>query len=81
MCPSPPATATARRLRCVSSRRRRINFFSSLPLFYRRCISELKLRWYRSKSVIKYPRCSIRRQLAYVDAEVISPHHHIELVI
>ncbi|KAL1361763.1 uncharacterized protein [Arachis hypogaea] len=30
---------------------------------------ELKLRWYRSKSVIKYPRCSIRRQSAYADAE------------
>ncbi|RYR70230.1 hypothetical protein Ahy_A03g016736 isoform A [Arachis hypogaea] len=31
---------------------------------------ELKLRWYRSKSVIKYPRCSIRRQSAYADAEL-----------
>ncbi|KAH9661471.1 PGR5-like A protein [Citrus sinensis] len=30
---------------------------------------ELKLRWYGSKSVIKYPRCSIRRQSTYADAE------------
>ncbi|XP_057449179.1 PGR5-like protein 1B, chloroplastic [Lotus japonicus] len=30
---------------------------------------ELKLRWYGSKSVVKYPRCSIRRQSAYADAE------------
>ncbi|KAJ0019933.1 hypothetical protein Pint_32391 [Pistacia integerrima] len=32
---------------------------------------ELKLRWYGSKSVVKYPRCSIRRQSTYADAEVI----------
>ncbi|XP_004505857.1 uncharacterized protein [Cicer arietinum] len=30
---------------------------------------ELKLRWFGSKSVVKYPRCSIRRQSAYADAE------------
>ncbi|KAF7805448.1 PGR5-like protein 1B, chloroplastic [Senna tora] len=30
---------------------------------------ELKLRWYGSKSVVKYPRCSIRRQSTYADAE------------
>ncbi|KAF5446919.1 hypothetical protein F2P56_032514 [Juglans regia] len=30
---------------------------------------ELKLRWYRSKSIIKYPRCSLRRQSTYADAE------------
>ncbi|KAL1345317.1 hypothetical protein HN51_019081 [Arachis hypogaea] len=30
---------------------------------------ELKLRWYGSKSVVKYPRCSIRRQSTYSDAE------------
>lgn len=30
---------------------------------------ELKLRWYGSKSVVKYPRCSIRRQSAYADAQ------------
>ncbi|GLT70798.1 hypothetical protein SLA2020_428580 [Shorea laevis] len=30
---------------------------------------ELKLRWYGSKSVVKYPRCSLRRQSAYADAE------------
>ncbi|KAJ9146666.1 hypothetical protein P3X46_028902 [Hevea brasiliensis] len=30
---------------------------------------ELKLRRYGSKSVVKYPRCSIRRQSTYADAE------------
>ncbi|KAK6935843.1 hypothetical protein RJ641_032873 [Dillenia turbinata] len=30
---------------------------------------ELKLRRYGSKSVVKYPRCSLRRQLTYADAE------------
>ncbi|PRQ34122.1 hypothetical protein RchiOBHm_Chr5g0065341 [Rosa chinensis] len=30
---------------------------------------ELKLRWYGSKCVVKYPRCSLRRQSAYSDAE------------
>uniref|UniRef100_A0A9I9DLX2 PGR5-like protein 1B, chloroplastic n=1 Tax=Cucumis melo TaxID=3656 RepID=A0A9I9DLX2_CUCME len=31
---------------------------------------ELKLRWYGSKSVVKYPRCSLRRQSTYSDAEL-----------
>ncbi|KAM1698151.1 hypothetical protein ACFX14_029320 [Malus domestica] len=30
---------------------------------------ELKLRWYGSKCVMKYPRCSLRRQSTYADAE------------
>ncbi|KAF3454690.1 hypothetical protein FNV43_RR05138 [Rhamnella rubrinervis] len=30
---------------------------------------ELKLRWYGSKCVVKYPRCSLRRQSTYADAE------------
>ncbi|KAK3018878.1 hypothetical protein RJ639_002830 [Escallonia herrerae] len=30
---------------------------------------ELRLRWYGSKDVVKYPRCSIRRQSTYADAE------------
>ncbi|XP_030537362.1 PGR5-like protein 1A, chloroplastic isoform X1 [Rhodamnia argentea] len=30
---------------------------------------ELKLRWYGSDSVVKYPRCSLRRQSVYSDAE------------
>ncbi|XP_023523155.1 PGR5-like protein 1A, chloroplastic [Cucurbita pepo subsp. pepo] len=30
---------------------------------------ELKLRWFGSKSVVKYPRCSLRRQSTYADAE------------
>lgn len=32
---------------------------------------QMKLRWYGSKCVVKYPRCSLRRQSAYADAEVI----------
>ncbi|MCI16557.1 PGR5-like protein 1B chloroplastic-like, partial [Trifolium medium] len=32
---------------------------------------ELKLKWYGSKSVVKYPRCSIRRQSTYADAEEV----------
>lgn len=36
---------------------------------------ELKLRWYGSKSVIKYPRCSIRRQSTYADAEGRKIYH------
>lgn len=31
---------------------------------------QLKLRLYGSKSVVKYPRCSLRRQSTYADAEV-----------
>ncbi|KMT05229.1 hypothetical protein BVRB_7g173730 [Beta vulgaris subsp. vulgaris] len=30
---------------------------------------ELKLRWYGSKSAVKYPRCSLRRQSTYADAQ------------
>lgn len=30
---------------------------------------ELRLRWYGSKCVVKYPRCSLRRQSTYADAE------------
>ncbi|XP_034689283.1 PGR5-like protein 1B, chloroplastic [Vitis riparia] len=30
---------------------------------------ELKLRWFGSKSVVKYPRCSLRRHYTYADAE------------
>ncbi|KAB2606923.1 PGR5-like protein 1B [Pyrus ussuriensis x Pyrus communis] len=30
---------------------------------------EMKLRWYGSKCVVKYPRCSLRRQSTYADAE------------
>ncbi|KAH9617251.1 hypothetical protein KSS87_006397 [Heliosperma pusillum] len=31
---------------------------------------ELKLRWYGSKYMVKYPRCSLRRQSYYADAQV-----------
>lgn len=30
---------------------------------------ELKLRWYGSKDVVKYPRCSLRMQSTYADAQ------------
>ncbi|KAL2332140.1 hypothetical protein Fmac_019721 [Flemingia macrophylla] len=30
---------------------------------------ELKLKWYGSKSVVKYPRCSIRKHSTYADAD------------
>uniref|UniRef100_A0A7C8Z3M5 Uncharacterized protein n=1 Tax=Opuntia streptacantha TaxID=393608 RepID=A0A7C8Z3M5_OPUST len=30
---------------------------------------ELRLRWYGSKCVVKYPRCSLRRQSTYADAQ------------
>ncbi|KAK7404570.1 hypothetical protein VNO78_05523 [Psophocarpus tetragonolobus] len=30
---------------------------------------ELRLRWYGSKSVVKYPRCSIRRHSTFADAQ------------
>ncbi|KAD5317610.1 hypothetical protein E3N88_17556 [Mikania micrantha] len=30
---------------------------------------ELRLRWYGSKCVVKYPRCSLRQQSTYADAE------------
>ncbi|XVF68780.1 hypothetical protein PTKIN_Ptkin11bG0028800 [Pterospermum kingtungense] len=32
---------------------------------------ELELRWYGSKYVLKYPRCSIRRHSTYADAEFV----------
>lgn len=36
---------------------------------------ELKLRCYGSKCVVKYPRCSIRRQSTYSDAEGRQIYH------
>lgn len=35
-------------------------------------VEQLKLRWYGSKYVMKYPRCSLRRQSTYADAQVNS---------
>lgn len=40
-------------------------------LTYHNDSEQLKLRWYGSDSVVKYPRCSLRRQSVYADAEVI----------
>ncbi|XP_058749743.1 uncharacterized protein LOC131622704 isoform X2 [Vicia villosa] len=35
-------------------------------------IVKLKLKWYGSKSVVKYPRCSIGRKSTYVDVELMT---------
>lgn len=32
---------------------------------------KLRIRWFGSKSVVKYPRCSIRGQSTYADAEFL----------
>lgn len=34
-------------------------------------MQQLQLRWYGSKYVVKYPRCSLRQQSTYADAQVI----------
>lgn len=50
----------------------RDSYYSGRPLILDDMFDkvELKLRWYGSKSVVKYPRCSIKRQSTYADAEV-----------
>ncbi|KAG9454705.1 hypothetical protein H6P81_007609 [Aristolochia fimbriata] len=53
-------------------RQARDSYYSGKPLIVDDMfdkIEQLKLRWYGSKSVIKYPRCSLRRQATYADAE------------
>ncbi|GMH12748.1 hypothetical protein Nepgr_014589 [Nepenthes gracilis] len=52
-------------------RQARDAYYSGTPLIVDDMFDrvELKLRWYGSKSVVKYPRCSIRRQSTYADAE------------
>ncbi|GLT43331.1 hypothetical protein SLA2020_172900 [Shorea laevis] len=52
-------------------RQARESYYSGKPLIVDDMFDrvELKLRWYGSKSVVKYPRCSLRRQLTYADAE------------
>ncbi|MQL85936.1 hypothetical protein Taro_018471, partial [Colocasia esculenta] len=49
----------------------RDSYYSGKPLIVDDMFDkvELKLRLYGSKSVVKYPRCSLRRQSAYADAE------------
>lgn len=50
----------------------RDSYYSGRPLILDDMFDkvELKLRWYGSKSVVKYPRCSLKRQSTYADAEV-----------
>ncbi|KAI4322136.1 hypothetical protein L6164_021856 [Bauhinia variegata] len=50
-------------------RQARDAYYSGEPLIVDDMFDRLKLRWYGSKSVVKYPRCSIRRQSTYADAE------------
>ncbi|XP_078428442.1 PGR5-like A protein [Wolffia australiana] len=49
----------------------RDSYYSGKPLIVDDMFDkiELKLRLYGSKSVVKYPRCSLRKQAAYADAE------------
>ncbi|XP_021894534.1 PGR5-like protein 1B, chloroplastic [Carica papaya] len=52
-------------------RQARDAYYSGTPLIVDDMFDrvELKLRWYGSKSVVKYPRCSLRGQSTYSDAE------------
>ncbi|PON75556.1 PGR5-like A protein [Parasponia andersonii] len=52
-------------------RQARDSYYSGKPLIVDDMFDrvELKLRWYGSKCVVKYPRCSLRRQSTYADAE------------
>lgn len=53
-------------------RQARDSYYSGKPLIVDDMFDrvELKLRSYGSKSVVKYPRCSLRQQTTYADAEV-----------
>ncbi|KAH9609762.1 hypothetical protein KSS87_012752 [Heliosperma pusillum] len=53
-------------------RQARDSYYSGNPLIVDDMFDrvELKLRWYGSKYVVKYPRCSLRRQSTYADAQV-----------
>ncbi|XP_055829582.1 PGR5-like protein 1B, chloroplastic isoform X2 [Solanum dulcamara] len=52
-------------------RQARDAYYSGMPLIVDDMFDkvELRLRWYGSKHVIKYPRCSLRRHSTYADAE------------
>lgn len=52
-------------------RQARDAYYSGTPLIIDDMFDrvELKLRWYGSKHVVKYPRCSLRRHSTYADAE------------
>lgn len=68
----PLHTATQETLEALYSQARDA-YYSGDPLILDDMFDrvELKLKWYGSKSVVKYPRCSIRRHSTYADADVI----------
>ncbi|KAL3367268.1 hypothetical protein AABB24_011805 [Solanum stoloniferum] len=57
-------------------RQARDAYYSGMPLIVDDMFDkvELRLRWYGSKHVVKYPRCSLRRHSTYADAEMKSLH-------
>ncbi|KAH1219136.1 PGR5-like protein 1B, chloroplastic [Glycine max] len=66
----PLHTATQETLEALYSQARDA-YYSGEPLILDDMFDrlELKLKWYGSKSVVKYPRCSIRRHSTYADAD------------
>lgn len=66
----PIETASQERLEALY-RQARDSYYSGQPLIVDDMFDkvELKLRVYGSPSVVKYPRCSLKRQSAYADAE------------
>ncbi|XP_004486996.1 uncharacterized protein [Cicer arietinum] len=66
----PLQTATKETLEALYSQARDA-YYSGEPLIVDDMFDrvELKLKWFGSKSVVKYPRCSIRRQSTYSDAQ------------
>ncbi|KAJ6691785.1 PGR5-LIKE PROTEIN 1B CHLOROPLASTIC, partial [Salix purpurea] len=70
ICVGPIETASQETLEALYSQARDA-YYSGEPLIIDDMFDrvELRLRWYGSKCVVKYPRCSIRRQSTYSDAE------------
>ncbi|XP_014497058.1 PGR5-like protein 1A, chloroplastic [Vigna radiata var. radiata] len=66
----PLHTATKETLEALYSQARDA-YYSGEPLILDDMFDrvELKLKWYGSKSVVKYPRCSIRRHSTYADSD------------
>ncbi|KAK6646067.1 hypothetical protein PHAVU_L006243 [Phaseolus vulgaris] len=66
----PLHTATKETLEALYSQARDA-YYSGDPLILDDMFDriELKLKWYGSKSVVKYPRCSIRRHSTYADSD------------
>uniref|UniRef100_A0A0E0H8I2 PGR5-like protein 1A, chloroplastic n=2 Tax=Oryza TaxID=4527 RepID=A0A0E0H8I2_ORYNI len=69
MATAAPPAASARR--CSRRSTIRDSYYSGQPLIVDDMFDkvELKLRVYGSPSVVKYPRCSLKRQSTYADAE------------